>query len=282
MWLLHTKTLELRHFMKTLELRDFMELEETEIRYAILLHVWEDVDHTQSFHDIRAIHARCVVSGEDPHSLVTEKVCRFCLIAEQAGYEWIWLDTCCIDKTSSTELSEAINSMWAWYQDAGICYAYLCDVGDDDDPQVSDSEFRRSKWHTRGWTLQELIAPREVIFLSKGWFAIGSKISLVAVVAEITKIDDTVLAQTYMFSLSRCSIARRMSWVSRRQTSRIEDRAYSLLGILGISMPIIYGEGRHSFTHLQIEILRHTQDHMLVPSSPYRSLSITRQDAKIG
>ncbi len=118
MWLLHTKTLELRHFIKP----------DRETPYAILSHVWEDIDHTHNFQDIRAIHARCVVSGEDPRTLVNEKVRNFCILAEQEGYEWAWLDTCCIDKSSSAELSEAINSMYAWYMDSTICYTYLSDV----------------------------------------------------------------------------------------------------------------------------------------------------------
>ncbi|TFK79931.1 HET-domain-containing protein, partial [Polyporus arcularius HHB13444] len=260
MWLLHTKTLELRHFTTPVAMPEDTD---TGPRYAILSHVWEDADHAQSFQDIRAIHARCVLSGEDPRSLATEKVRRFCIVAEHDGYEWVWLDTGCIDKTSSAELSEAINSMWAWYRDAAVCYAYLGDVGDDDDPRAPGSEFRRSKWYTRGWTLQELIAPHLVVFLSHRWTVIGTKFSLIATVAEVTGIDERVLAQTFGGRLTKISVARRMSWTASRRTSRIEDRAYSLLGIFGVSMPIVYGEGLYSFTRLQIEILRHTQDHSI-------------------
>ncbi|RDX47246.1 HET-domain-containing protein [Lentinus brumalis] len=269
MWLLHTKTLELRHFTTPVAMPEDTDTgPDTGPRYAILSHVWEDADHAQSFQDIRAIHARCVLSGEDPRSLVTGKVRRFCLVAEHDGYEWVWLDTGCIDKTSSAELSEAINSMWAWYRDAAVCYAYLGDVGDDDDPRAPGSEFRRSKWYTRGWTLQELIAPHHVVFLSHRWTVIGTKASLLATVAEVTGIDGATLAQKRIAVLTRASVAKRMSWASTRRTSRIEDRAYSLLGIFGVSMPIVYGEGLYSFTRLQIEILKHTQDHSIFAWGP--------------
>ncbi|TFK82087.1 HET-domain-containing protein, partial [Polyporus arcularius HHB13444] len=249
MWLLHTKTLELKEVTKP---------EDNE--YAILSHVWEDSDRTQTFHDIRAIHARRVLSGEDPRSLVTEKVRRFCLYAERAGYDWVWLDTSCIDKSSSAELSEAINSMFTWYKQAGACYAYLCDVDDDDDPRSPESGFRRSRWHTRGWTLQELIAPQKVIFLSRGWLTIGSKVALVGVLADVSGIDRALLACRPGVSYGSFSVARRMSWASARETTRVEDRAYCLMGLFGITMPIIYGEGVRAFARLQAEILRTVYD----------------------
>lgn len=260
MWLLNTKTLELK------EVAD-----PKDHKYAILSHVWEDSDRTQTFQDIRAIHARCVVSGEDPRSLVTEKVRRFCLHAESAGYEWVWLDTCCIDKSSSAELSEAINSMFVWYKEAVVCYAYLYDVDDDDDPRSVASAFRRSRWHTRGWTLQELIAPRRVIFLSRGWFTIGTKVALIGVLADVSGIDHALLACDGVVAHTSFSVARRMSWASKRQTTRVEDRAYCLMGLFGITMPIIYGEGERAFVRLQAEILRTTYDDSIFAWGPIHS-----------
>ncbi|KAI0676567.1 hypothetical protein C8Q78DRAFT_998370 [Trametes maxima] len=184
-----------------------------------------------------------------------------CEIAERAGYEWVWLDTCCIDKTSSAELSEAINSMFFWYLSADICYAYLFDVSDHDDPRERGSSFRRSKYHRRGWTLQELIAPTSVLFLSQAWNTIGSKHSLLEPLVEVTGIDADILLG--LEKMTHVSVAGRMSWAAKRETTRVEDRAYSLLGLFGISMPIIYGEGPRAFMRLQQEILKQDPDESL-------------------
>lgn len=259
MWLLHTRTLELKNFTNP-----------KDVSYAALSHVWEATDHIHTFQDIKAIAARCAAStsGEDLRSLVTPKVRNFCIYAEREGYEWAWLDTCCIDKSSSAELSEAINSMFYWYRDAEVCHAYLFDV-DDDDPRVPSSSFRRSRWHTRGWTLQELIAPRYVTFLSRTWHTIGTKVSLANLLADITGIDLDVLLQRFPECLHvRTSAARRMSWASKRETTRIEDRAYSLLGLFGIPMPIIYGEGSEAFQRLQKEILKREKDQSVFAWGP--------------
>ena len=134
MWLLHTKTLELRFFADS-----------RSVRYAALSHVWEADDHRQPFREIQAIYSRCLASGEDPRDLVTAKVRNFLALAESEGYEWGWLDTACIDKTSSAELSEAINCMYRWYSDCHLCYAYLYDVSDDENPLLPESGFRSSR-----------------------------------------------------------------------------------------------------------------------------------------
>ncbi|PIL23543.1 hypothetical protein GSI_14856 [Ganoderma sinense ZZ0214-1] len=246
MWLLHTKTLELKFYKDS-----------KRVRYAALCHVWEADDHCQPFREIQAIYSRCLASGEDPRELVTAKVRNFLDLAERDGYKWGWLDTACIDKTSSAELSEAINSMYRWYCDADVCYASLSDVADDDSPLLPESDFRSSRWHTRGWTLQELIAPHTVVFLSKSWDFIGTKASLAGVLEEITGVDLPLLASPIPPESSTISIARRMSRASRRETTRPEDRAYSLMGIFGVTMPIIYGEGgERSFERLQVEIIK--------------------------
>ncbi|KAI0645332.1 hypothetical protein C8Q79DRAFT_765910 [Trametes meyenii] len=205
-----------------------------------------------------ALSIQCSRRGENPRDHVSVKIRNFCIFAERAGYAWVWIDTCCIDQNSSAELSEAINSMFAWYADADICYAYLYDVPDDEDPSVLDSLFRQSRWYERGWTLQELIAPARVVFLTQTWHTLGSKHMLADVVEQITAIQKEVL--THERSLDSVSVAQRMSWASRRITTRIEDRAYSLLGIFGINMPTIYGEGAHAFVRLQEEILRRIPD----------------------
>lgn len=161
------------------------------------------------------------------------------LCAEQAkkdGIDYIWVDTCCIDKSSSSELSEAINSMFHWYRDAHICYAYLHDV-----PAFSDSNayeswiatFKNSRWFTRGWTLQELIAPRSLMFYSQRWFAMGSKADFAYYIQERTSIPMEVI---FTGDFSQPCIAQRMSWAAGRSKSRKEDAAYCLMGLFDIKM----------------------------------------------
>ncbi|KAI0329284.1 HET-domain-containing protein [Cubamyces sp. BRFM 1775] len=253
MWLLNTHTAELRDFASS-----------KDIRYAIISHVWQQEPKEQTFHEVRAVSALCKASGSepavDPFSLLSRKIRDCCRMAARAGYDWLWLDTCCIDQHSSAELSEAINSMFTWYAAAQVCYVYLHDVGDDEDPAKDGSAFRRSVWHTRGWTLQELLAPACVIFLSKTWHTLGSKHSLAKALSQVSGIKEGVLTRERTDWLESVSVAERMSWAAHRQTTRIEDRAYSLMGIFGINMPTIYGEGPRAFMRLQEEILQRIPD----------------------
>ncbi|KAK4043934.1 ankyrin repeat-containing domain protein [Parachaetomium inaequale] len=184
-----------------------------------------------------------------------KKVRKACETAANHGLQYIWVDTCCIDKTSSAELSEAINSMYRWYQESVVCYAYLADV-----PFGADPECLESEWFTRGWTLQELIAPSTVIFLDQSWQEIGTKSSLRSVISRITGIPVTVLKSG---DVESASVAQRMSWASKRETTRVEDRAYSLMGLFGVHMPMVYGEGERAFIRLQEEIMRLSDDHSL-------------------
>jgi len=186
----------------------------------------------------------------------------FCEKARAEGFDWVWMDTCCIDKSSSAELSEAINSMFQWYAQAAACYAYLSDVMAGDDPSHAESSFRESKWFTRGWTLQEMIAPAEVVFLSKDWEEIGTRRSLARVITEITSVDEAVLWDPDR--RDDFSFAHRMSWAAKRTTTRVEDEAYSLLGLFHVNMPLLYGEGRNAFIRLQTEILDRSTDTTLL------------------
>ncbi|EJF61860.1 HET-domain-containing protein, partial [Dichomitus squalens LYAD-421 SS1] len=217
--------------------------------YAILSHTW-DSKGEQTYQDLRTS------IWEDPR--LSSKVRRACERARKDGFRYIWIDSCCIDKRNSAELSEAINSMYAWYRLAKLCYAFLADVPPS--PQ-SPEDVSQSRWFTRGWTLQELIAPSEVVFLSMDWASFGTKHSMARVLEGITGIDEAVLKHEQ--SLDEISVARRMSWASRRETTRVEDEAYSLLGIFDISMPPIYGEGRRAFRRLQEEILKRIPDQSL-------------------
>ena len=151
--------------------------------------------------------------------------------------------------------------MFQWYAQASVCYVFLHDVDDSEDPAAPGSSFRRSRWFTRGWTLQELVAPRYVAFFSRDWTLLGTKDSLAVAIEAVTHISTEVL--THDMPLNSVSVAERMSWASERTTTRIEDRAYSLLGIFGIHLPTIYGEGHQSFIRLQEEILRRIPDQTL-------------------
>ncbi|EIW58122.1 uncharacterized protein TRAVEDRAFT_124208, partial [Trametes versicolor FP-101664 SS1] len=246
----------------------------TNVVYAILSHTWRSAAEggEQSYDDLRILQAEVEVTkafpsplspepdggqvGSDPlnstifsHPALSDKTQGICRIAREAGYRLVWNDACCIDKSSSAELTEAINSMFQWYRLADVCYVYLADLPD---TNASGVAFEQSKWHRRGWTLQELIAPKRVVFLNQAWCAIGTKFALAPVLENITDIDFDVL--TGRAALDSVSVARRMSWAARRETTRVEDRAYSLMGIFGVHMPTIYGEGSNAFLRLQEEI----------------------------
>ena len=242
MRLLHTNNYKLENF----------EAHKTPL-YAILSHRWGDDEIT--FQDIDHI--------ELGDGAGYEKVRKTCSIARAHGFDYVWIDTCCIDKTSSAELSEAINSMYRWYQESGVCYAYLDDVlsnAVDRQTRTVSPLFSESKWFNRGWTLQELIAPSMVIFLDQAWQEIGTKSSLQLRISEITRIPDTILQGA---DPENASVAQRMSWASKRETKRLEDLAYCLMGIFGINMPLLYGEGERAFTRLQEEIMRVSDDYSL-------------------
>ncbi|KAI6134451.1 hypothetical protein EV401DRAFT_1365195 [Pisolithus croceorrhizus] len=199
-----------------------------------------------------------------------QKIIKSCEQAKQDGYKWMWFDTCCIDKRSSAELSEAINSMYRWYRNAQKCYVYLNDVVESIFP--TEQDFRRfgksngwPEWFSRGWTLQELIAPTEVVFFNHRWVSIGTKRDLTSSLEVITRIPEMVLKyEQVLRSTSRCpSVAHIMSWAAHRKTSRVEDRAYSLMGLLGVNMPMLYEEGSKAFQRLQLEIIRASSDYSI-------------------
>ncbi|KAI1362945.1 heterokaryon incompatibility protein-domain-containing protein [Xylaria arbuscula] len=186
------------------------------------------------------------------------KIIGACNQAKADRLAYLWCDTNCIDKSSSAELTEAINSMYAWYRDSVVCYAYLADVRVFDTAGMGTEEFRKSRWFTRGWTLQELIAPKEVRFFNVNWKHIGNRQGLGNIICEVTHIHRCALGNRD--TISDYSIAQRMSWAAGRKTSRQEDIAYCLLGIFDINMPLLYGEGPKAFTRLQEEIIKVSVD----------------------
>ena len=221
--------------------------------YAILSHTWREDEDEVLFTDME--------KGSAESKAGYQKLRYACWQAAAAGLGYIWIDTCCIDKSSSAELSEAINSMFSWYQRANICYAYLADVSPNADIGTSNSTIANSRWFKRGWTLQELIGSSKMVFFSFEWIELGTKSSLCGVLAEITGIDVGIL--TNAVPLESTSLAKRMSWASHRETTRLEDLAYCLMGLFDINMPLLYGEGEKAFTRLQEEIMKNSDDHSL-------------------
>ncbi|KAI0746286.1 heterokaryon incompatibility protein-domain-containing protein [Daedaleopsis nitida] len=266
MWLLRADTARLQYFNIAPP------------KYAILSHVWGD--HEQPFQDTQEL----ALIHENPREHVPDKIKKCCMCAEMHGFKLLWIDTCCIDKTSSAELSEAINSMYQWYAAATVCYVYLEDVwgwpADISLPEVAvevtpslnilgSPVFQRlcsSRWFTRGWTLQELIAAKKARFVTRDWHLLGTKEELAALLTLVTGVNADVL--TFSKSVTSIPVAERMSWASRRQTTRLEDEAYSLMGIFGVSMPTIYGEGRRAFRRLQEEVMKSCADHSLFVWGP--------------
>ncbi|RYP66041.1 hypothetical protein DL769_006143 [Monosporascus sp. CRB-8-3] len=224
--------------------------------YAILSHTWGS--------DFEELTFRDVDKGEmDKPGVGSVKFRGCCEQARNEGLKYIWIDTCCINKIDLVELSEAINSMFRWYRRASVCYAYLSDVPSDQDPREDGSKFRISRWFRRGWTLQELLAPKRLIFYSSEWRRLGTKVKLCTVIEGITGIPHLFLRG--IDDLQSASVAQRMSWAAQRETKRKEDLAYCLLGIFGITMPMIYGEGGdRAFFRLQEQIMRSTRDHSIL------------------
>ncbi|KAI0383458.1 heterokaryon incompatibility protein-domain-containing protein [Hypomontagnella monticulosa] len=220
--------------------------------YAILSHTWLAAQDEVTFQDFLYSPDR----GQSKAGFT--KIRYSCEQALQDGLRYVWVDTCCIDKTSSAELSEAINSMHAWYRLSAVCYVYLADVSRVSFNGADDPQFRRSRWYSRGWTLQELLAPKQMQFYSSQWLPFGSKEELAVTISEITGIDSAFI--TGEKDIMEASVAQRMSWAANRQTTRTEDVAYCLLGIFDVHIPLIYGEGKKAFIRLQEEIIRKSED----------------------
>jgi len=185
--------------------------------YAILSHTWGE--EVVSYKDMTANPSYRSKKGY-------AKISMTCQLAKADGLQYAWIDTCCIDKTSSAELSEAINSMFQWYKVAEKCYTYLVDLKSDN---LWLENLAHCRWFTRGWTLQELIAPADVYFFDQHWNMLFRKSDRIDLLSNITGIDRGVLGTSR--SLLSISVAQRMSWASRRVTTRVEDEAYCLLGI---------------------------------------------------
>ncbi|KAF2403380.1 HET-domain-containing protein [Trichodelitschia bisporula] len=255
----------------TFRLKNYIDAEHAPT-YTILSHTWGPREVT--FEDAVAVMDDQGDKVLEFHEMPSKpeswrKIVGACKQAQSDGYEYIWIDTICIDKSSSAELSEAINSMFQWYERSFVCYAVLEDVSDPDSPFLDlhqiyggpDSQIPVPRWFTRGWTLQELIAPKKVNFYTGGWAKIGTKESLRAKLAQVTGINEAALHNS--LTIYDLTIAHRMSWAAHRQTTRLEDMAYCLIGIFRVNMPLLYGEGTKAFTRLQEELMKESDDHSL-------------------
>lgn len=232
--------------------------------YAILSHRWGDPKDEVLFLDVGT------KLGKSKKAY--QKVLKACQHAQKDGYEYIWIDTLCIDKSSSAELSEAINSMYEWYSSSKVCYAFLPDVSchsytpGSDMPRLLKQQFSSSSWFSRGWTLQELLAPSTVIFYDAEWRKIGTKSQLRDQIFDATRIGLGYLEG--WAPIQSASIAQRMSWMAKRKTTRPEDVAYCLLGIFSVNMPLLYGEGDRAFIRLQEEIMKNSNDQSILAWTP--------------
>lgn len=238
-------------------------------KYAILSHTWENEE--VSFQEWRK--QRTSMRSKTGYAKIREA----CHVAEALGHRWLWADTVCIDKTSSADLSEAINSMCAWYSGSVECLVYLVDVTAESRKKNSKQSWviTNSRWFTRGWTLQELLAPPRVTFYDSKWKRLGTKKKYASDIELTTRIRAEDLLTPFQIHTCLRSVAQRMSWMAGRRTTRVEDMAYCMLGIFDINMPLLYGEGGKAFIRLQHEILRKDNDHTIFawpsPSGATRS-----------
>lgn len=241
------------HSRGNLTLTDFWSKDSP--RYAILSHTWRTDGEEATLQDL--LDGSC----DSKAGLTKIRLC-----GEQARHDhlqYFWVDAMCIDKSSSAELSEAINSMYQWYEDAEICYVYLEDL---EATEATLDNLKHCRWFTRGWTLQELLAPPKVIFYNKWWTKIGTRRGLAEIISTITGIPVKVFQGS---SPLDCTVAQRFSWAADRETTRSEDIAYCLLGLFDVHMAPIYGEGKEkAFIRLQEEILKSHDDQSIFIWTP--------------
>ncbi|KAK6860604.1 hypothetical protein PG995_004240 [Apiospora arundinis] len=273
--------------MRLLQTGQYKLFEATDIpspfpQYAILSHTWISPKEEITYQDFK--QRRTDLENGVYKQNGWAKLQKYCDRAARDGWEWAWMDTCCIDKTNPADTSESINAMFRWYQSADICYAYLDDVRADEafgrsvpvDCDLDDiantanvanlgghfhdaltSSLISANWFTRGWTLQELLAPPYLVFVDQSWRRIGTRESWSTEIRKASRIEARHLTHFTPTDFTSCSIAMRLSWASRRNTTVEEDESYSLLGLFGISLPLIYGEGKwRAFNRLQNELIK--------------------------
>ena len=226
--------------------------------YTILSHRWNG--------DTEVLFEDLAVSKRDFEKKAGYRKIEFCAAqTRKDGLQYFWVDTCGIDRWNQLERAQAVNSMYRWYERASKCYVFLSDVSTGEAtrsasrarPPQDDAwktQFRTSEWFQRGWTMQELISPKVVEFFSVESQFLGDKNSLVDLIHDITLIP--IAALQGKTPLREFSIAARMSWAENRATTEPEDFAYCQLGLLEVTMPLSYGEGRDKALHRLHEELK--------------------------
>lgn len=241
--------------------------------YAILSHAWQNGERDY-FQQIGTRSVRLEPGYE--------KVEMCCRLAQQDGLDYVWIDTCCADANSRGAHSESRMSAYTWFQNAQVCYTYLNDVDGDEDPKEKRSQFRESRWFKRSWTLQELLAPKHVVFFAKDWTMIGTKAGLSSVISAITGIHKDALA--YPERVPHFSAATRLSWAKGRTSTKGEDKVYALMGLFGVNLPIVYEDGqkeavRKTFLKLQNKIMETTDDQSIFAWCPATGAPVSSESS---
>ncbi|CAJ0554667.1 Ff.00g131800.m01.CDS01 [Fusarium sp. VM40] len=229
--------------------------------YATLSHTWGQHEATyQEWDDAQTRQSDGIKKIRDACKVVKESL----------GLQWLWIDTCCINKADEDEVYQAVNKTFSLYQGSTVCLAYLSDVptANTDNNELLSSQVRNSRWFTRGWTLPELLAPKQLIFYAADWTVLGQRDdSLAELISEVTNIDQAYLSGRR--DVQQASVSKRMSWMSNRRTTRAEDMVYCMLGILDIEMDIHYGEGKgEAMGRLIEEIEQKARDKKDSPKPP--------------
>lgn len=250
----------------TFELHTSTQIDFKQQGYGILSHRWGSNEIlfsqiSQFAHELRQTRNRHVLPQLD-------KILGACITARQQGLQWMWIDNCCINKSDNSELSESINSMFKWYSEAVVCLTYLSDVRyAGGSPMFQSYETgETSKWFSRGWTLQELLAPSNLLFYDTDWKYLGSKIDLAKPIEDVTGIAAQYLTKENDFRTA--CIAAKMSWAARRETTKEEDMAYCLFGIFNLHLPVQYGEGKAAFIRLQDALIAKNDESLFAWKMP--------------
>jgi hypothetical protein len=259
--------------VETMQLHYLPDADIVDIEYATLSHTWGQYEATyQEWNNAQA--------RDSDDSKKIRDACQ--VVKESIGLQWLWADTCCINKADKAEVSEAVNSNFLWYQSSRVCLAYLSDVptANTNDNELLSSQVRNSRWFTRGWTLSELLAPPQLIFYAADWTVLGQRNdSLAELICEITGINQMYISGQY--HARQASVGEKAFWMSNRRTTRVEDMAYCMLGILGIEMDVHYGEGQRAMDRLLNKIKQKSDAKMDFLSSRV-SRKADRRRADIG